>query len=213
MNQQAKFVTFEGIEGVGKSTCIATLAGHLKKKNIEYVLTREPGGTAIGEALRSILLSEHSESIESDTECLMVFAARAQHIKKVVHPNLTAGIWVISDRFTDSTYAYQGGGRKIPTEKIAQLEQWVHPNLQPDLTILLDADLEIALLRAKERGQADRFEGESLEFFKAARDVYLQRAKEHADRFRIIDANQALPAVQEQLHKLVEEWLSEHAEL
>lgn len=201
------FVTVEGGEGVGKSTNIAFIADWLRQQQIDFVLTREPGGTPLAEAIRELLLQPRDEQVADNTELLLMFAARAQHISAVIEPALSAGQWVVCDRFTDATYAYQGGGRQLGLEKVAALEQWVQGDLRPDVTLLLDADIEIGMARAGKRGQLDRFEREQREFFERVRDTYLQLAAQQPARFRVIDASQALPAVQQSLEGALQEML------
>ncbi len=193
------FITLEGIEGVGKSTCLTLICDFLAEKNINYKATREPGGTEIAEAIRQVLLASYQEKMTDDTELLLMFAGRAQHLACVIKPALAAGLWVISDRFTDASYAYQGGGRGIAAERIALLEQWVQADLKPDRVLLLDAPVEIALQRAKSRSAPDRIEAEKQAFFVKVRDCYLQRAKQFANRYTIIDTSQSLAQVKQQL--------------
>jgi len=187
------FITVEGIEGVGKSTNIQFIQDWLELNNIPYIHTREPGGTELGEQLRQLLL--HGGSVSDDAELLMMFASRAQHISEKIKPALRAGTWVVCDRFTDSTYAYQGGGRQLNVDNIQQLEQMVHAGLQPNLTLLLDAPVEIGRARAAKRGAADRIEAEDLAFFNRVRAMFLSRAKEFK-RYKVIDAAQPLEQVQ-----------------
>lgn len=206
----AKFITVEGIEGVGKSTNIAWLQQILDQRGIPYIMTREPGGTALGETLRGVLLDHRNTEMATDTELLLMFAARAQHLAQVIQPALTAGTWVVCDRFTDATYAYQGGGRGVSTSRIAELEQWVQGELRPDLTLLLDAPVELGLSRAAGRNQgADRFEREQAEFFDKVRASYLQMAEAQAQRYRVIDASQPLEAVQAQLAATMNRFLAD----
>lgn len=186
------FITLEGIEGVGKTTHIATICELLQGNHIPAIKTREPGGTDIGEKLRSLLLHD---SINSDTELLLMFAARAEHLHKVILPALQRNQWVICDRFTDASYAYQGGGRGIDKQRIALLETWVQGDFRPDYTILFDAPVEIALERMKNRSQLDKFEREKYDFFNRVRESYLQRATENPARYYIIDAALPLNAV------------------
>ncbi len=191
-----KFITVEGIEGVGKSTNIATIRRVLDENNIEYVVTREPGGTDLGEDIRSLLLDHKHQAMSDDCELLLMFASRAQHLAQVIMPALQCGKWVICDRFTDATYAYQGGGRGIDDKRIALLEEWVHGNQQPDLTFLLDTDVATGMARVHKRGAADRFESEATVFFERVRATYLARAKANATRTVVIDAGQALVDVE-----------------
>lgn len=192
--QPGKFITLEGSEGTGKSTNIGYVKAYLEQQGIQVVMTREPGGTALGEAIRSLILGDHH--IVSEAELLLLFAARAQHVKQVIGPALQEGVWVISDRFTEATHAYQGGGRGIETEIIDHLEQWVLGGLQPDLTLLLDVSPEIGMERIKNRGSRDRFEREDRAFFERVRARYLARAEASNGRIQIVDAAQALTDVQ-----------------
>ncbi len=199
------FITIEGGEGVGKSTNIAYIASQLSEANITFVVTREPGGTPLAEDIRQLLLSDRDEAISDNTELLLMFAARAQHIAEIIEPALTRGDWVICDRFTDATYAYQGGGRGIPESKISRLEQWVQGDLRPDATILLDAPVSVGMSRAGQRGKLDRIEREHDHFFENVRNRYLQLAECNSDRFRVVDASQALERVQESLRPIIDE--------
>ncbi|RMG58517.1 MAG: dTMP kinase [Gammaproteobacteria bacterium] len=189
------FITVEGVEGVGKSTQIEALVERLRIHGLEVELTREPGGTEVGEAIRTLLLSPEYPPMHADTELLLMFAARAEHIQRRILPALEQGRWVVCDRFTDASYAYQGGGRGMPLERIAQLEQWVQGDFRPDATLLLDAPPEVGLARARARGPQDRFEQEAVAFFERVRAVYLQRAAAEPERFRVIDAARPLEAV------------------
>ncbi len=208
----AKFITVEGIEGVGKSTNLTWLQQILDRRGIPYIMTREPGGTALGEILRGVLLDHRNTEMASDTELLLMFAARAQHLAQVIKPALEAGTWVVCDRFTDATYAYQGGGRGIARSRIASLEQWVQADLRPDLTLLLDAPVEIGLSRAAGRNQgADRFEREKAAFFDKVRTSYLQMAAAEAQRYRVIDASQPLDTVQAQLTATMDAFLGDRS--
>ena len=193
------FITLEGCEGVGKSTALAYITSYLSKKNIHFIITREPGGTPIAEALRKILLHHDDEIILPITELLLLFAGRAQHIANVIKPALEAKQWVISDRFTDASFAYQGGGRKMAMNQLQILSDWVQGDLQPDLTLLFDAPVEVGLSRITVRGQKDRIEKEKADFFERVRTVYLERAKQFPERFVIIDATQSLEFVQKQI--------------
>lgn len=193
-----KFITIEGIEGVGKSTNIAFIAAWLKSHKIECFVTREPGGTELGEQLRNLLL--HSGSVSDKAELLMMFASRAQHLEEKIKPALEQGVWVICDRFTDSTYAYQGGGRELNQDWIESLEKLVHEDLQPDITFLLDAPVEIGRTRASKRSEADRIESESVKFFNRVRDMFLSRASQF-ERYEVIDATQALERVQDEIER------------
>jgi dTMP kinase len=197
--QRGLFITVEGGEGVGKSTNIAFIAEQIRSAGVDLICTREPGGTEIAEAIRQLLLQKHAETIVELAELLLVFAARAQHIAHVIEPALAKGQWVLCDRFTDATFAYQGGGRGLNIDAIAQLEQLVQRELRPDVTFLLDAPVEIGRARVDARGVADRFESEQQVFFERVRAAYLQRAQVEAQRFRVIDAARPLTEVQAQL--------------
>ena len=196
---KGKFITVEGIEGVGKTTNIAFINKLISTAGKEVVLTREPGGTPLGEAIRGLLLDPQYTGMNADCELQLMFAARAEHLAEVVWPAMEAGQWVLCDRFTDATYAYQGGGRGIDVERIARLEQWVQGDFRPDLTLLLDVPVEIGLERAGNRGALDRFEQEEVAFFERVRQAYLEMARTHDGRYRVIDASQPLEAVQRQL--------------
>ncbi len=203
-----RFITVEGSEGVGKSSNLDFIESLLREAGKDVVRTREPGGTELGETLRGILLDARQEAICDDAELLLMFAARAQHLAEVIRPALAAGKWVLCDRFTDATYAYQGGGRGIPFERIAVLEQWVQGDLRPDLTLLLDMPVAAGLARAGERSEPDRFEQEQIAFFERVRRAYLERARQAPERFRIIDASPPLPEVQAQIRKALEPFLA-----
>lgn len=191
-----KFLTLEGTEGVGKSTNLAFIRDWLAAKGIEVVVTREPGGTPLAEELRSLLLSKRDEPFNETAELLVVFAARAQHIAQVIKPALARGAWVLSDRFTDATFAYQGAGRGLNLNTIKTLESLVQEELQPDLTVLLDIDVAIGLERARQRGEFDRFESEAQSFFERVRKGYQARVTEAPHRYAVIDASQPLDKVQ-----------------
>lgn len=201
------FITLEGPEGAGKSTNREYLAALLREQGIDVLLTREPGGTPLAERVRELLLAPSDEPMASDTELLLVFAARAQHLAQVIVPALQRGAVVLCDRFTDATYAYQGGGRGLDVERIAQLENFVQGALRPDLTLVFDLPVEVGLARAAARGRLDRFEQEGRDFFEAVRSTYLQRAKAEPARYRILDAAQSLDAVQRDLHALLPQLL------
>ncbi len=199
-----KFITIEGSEGVGKSSNIAFIENYLLDAGKDVLLTREPGGTELGEAIRDLLLDAKNTAMCSDTELLLMFAARAQHLEEVIRPALAVGKWVICDRFTDATYAYQGGGRGIPESRIAILEEWVQDGLQPDLTLLLDMPVAAGLERAGQRSAPDRFEQEKLAFFERVREAYLARAKKYDQRFRVVDAEPALATVEAQIRDILD---------
>ncbi len=205
------FITIEGIEGVGKSTNMDFVHQSLLASGIQVVLTREPGGTELGEKIRDLLLDHRNQSMVEDTELLLMFAARAQHLAEVIKPALARGQWVLCDRFTDATYAYQGGGRGIDTTRIAQLEQWVQDELRPDATLLLDAPVEIGLARAAGRDQAaDRFEREQQAFFVKVRKAYLELAGKNPGRYCVIDASRPLDHVKVQLSEVVNHLIKQH---
>lgn len=201
---RGRFITLEGGEGVGKSTNLRFIQQLLAQKQIDVLLTREPGGTELAEKIRQLLLEKHSEAITPQAELLLVFAARAQHIEHVILPALAQGKWVLSDRFTDATYAYQGGGRNMDNRLIAWLEDTVQGELRPDLTLLLDAPVETGLLRAQQRGKLDRFESEQRGFFERVRQAYLSRAHQDPQRYAIIDAAMPLAEVQNQICRAIE---------
>ena len=194
------FITIEGIEGVGKSTNINTIKGYLTQKKIDFIITREPGGTLLAEKIRDLLLEvNNDEKLSELSELLLIFASRAQHLEKLIKPALTKGKWVICDRFTDATYAYQGEGRGLDWGKISQLEELVQEHLRPDLTIILDLDPRLGLERAKGRGELDRFEQEKMEFFTKVRTAYLKIAAADPERCIVIDASSELAEVSELL--------------
>ncbi len=190
-----RFITFEGIEGAGKSSCIRIAANYLEQCGVPVTLTREPGGCELAEAIRDVLLSPKWSGMAQMTELLLMFAARHEHIERRIRPALTAGQWVLCDRFTDATYAYQGGGRGIDATRIAVLAQWVQATLQPDLTFLLDVPADVGLSRARQQGVADRFEQEDIAFFQRVRTCYLGLAKAEPGRFRVIDTVSSLESV------------------
>lgn len=192
-----KFITIEGIEGVGKSTNMEYIHRQLQAAGKDVVVTREPGGTPLAEAIRGLLLDPAYTGMDTLCELQLMFAARAEHLAKVIRPALAAGRWVLCDRFTDATYAYQGGGRGVDAAVIARLEDLVQGGFRPDLTLLLDVTVETGLARASLRGTLDRFEQEQVEFFERVRQAYLDMARKHPGRYRIIDAGQPLEAVQQ----------------
>jgi len=200
---RGKFLTIEGTEGVGKSTNLAFVRDWLTARGIEVVVTREPGGTPLAEEVRSLLLSKRDEAVDETAELLLVFAARAQHLARVIKPALDRGAWVLSDRFTDATYAYQGGGRGLSKSVIEQLELLVQGDLRPDLTLILDIDVELGLNRARQRGELDRFESETIGFFERVRAAYRQRVQAAPERYALVDAGQELSAVQNDINALL----------
>jgi dTMP kinase len=200
---RGRFITFEGIDGSGKSTQLSATAAALRIEGIEVLETREPGGTAVSEALRALLLERAMSPL---TETLLMFAARVEHIDEVIVPALGTGHWVLCDRFTDATYAYQSGGRGIAAEWIASLEAWVHPTLQPDLTVLIDLDAGQAALRRARVRHADRFESEDIEFFERVRNVYLTRAQADPDRFLLLDGQRPAAEILERIIERVKPW-------
>lgn len=200
---RGRFITFEGTEGVGKSTQLETARSALEAAGIGVLVTREPGGTPMAEAIRELLLTPRQESVNSMTELLLMFAARAQHLHERIVPALEQGTWVLCDRFTDATYAYQGGGRGVPQEQIAALEQLVQGDLRPDHVILLDAPVEVGMARARSRSAPDRFEREQAAFFQRIRDCYLERARLQPLRYHVVDAAQPLADVSRQVSGLI----------
>lgn len=197
------FITLEGPEGAGKSTNREYLAARLRDQGVDVVMTREPGGTPLAERIRELLLAPSEEAMAVDTELLLMFAARAQHLAQVIRPALARGAVVLCDRFTDATYAYQGGGRGLPVERIAILESFVQGELRPDLTLVFDLPVEVGLARAAARGRLDRFEQEGQAFFEAVRQAYLQRAGQQPQRYSLLDAAQPLEAVQRAIDALL----------
>lgn len=201
------FITLEGPEGAGKSTNREYLAAHLRAQGLDVVLSREPGGTPLAERIRELLLAPSDEPMAVDTELLLVFAARAQHLAQVIRPALARGAVVLCDRFTDATYAYQGGGRGLSKDRIAALETFVQGELRPDLTLIFDLPVEVGLARASARGRLDRFEQEGRTFFDAVRHAYLERAAAEPQRYRVVNAAQTLSEVQVALDALLPELL------
>ena len=201
-----KFITIEGTEGAGKSTNLSSIEKVLNDFDISYIVTREPGGTAVGEELRSVLLKNESINISGQTELLLMFASRMQHINDVIKPALKLNKWVICDRFTDASYAYQGYGRQLNLSFISSLENLVHPDLQPDLTLILDVPVNIAMGRVHNRGNLDRFEQEDVAFFKRVRAGYKEIAKNNIDRCREIDASKDLAEVQAEVMQIIRDF-------
>lgn len=204
---RGRFITLEGSEGSGKSTNLAFIHQQLQAAGLDVILTREPGGTPLSEQIRELLLDHRNSAMHSDTELLLMFAARAQHINEVILPALERGQWVLCDRFTDATYAYQGAGRGIDVARIAQLEQWVQGELRPDLTFFLDLPVSVGLARASERAELDRFEREQIDFFERVRHGYLAQVERHPKRYRLVDASQPLEQVQAQLAGQISDYL------
>lgn len=197
---QGKFITLEGTEGAGKSTNLAFIEAWLKQRGVDVVVTREPGGTAIGEKIRGLLLDKSHREMHADTELLLMFAARAQHIQEKILPALAQGKWVVSDRFTDASYAYQGAARGMGFERIAPIEAWVQQGFQPHKTFIFDLPIDIGMARVASRGgQTDRFEQERHDFFEKVRGAYLQRAQLATERYAVLDASQSLDEVQAQI--------------
>jgi dTMP kinase len=205
------FITLEGGEGAGKSSCMSFVQQYLEAAGRKVLVTREPGGTELGERVREILLHPDGAPIHSDTELLLMFAARAQHLAEVILPALDAGTVVLCDRFTDASYAYQGGGREIPFERIAALENWVQGDLRPDLTLLLDLPVEQGIARAGDRSAPDRFEQEDLAFLKRVREAYRKIARDEPERVRVVDASRDLAEVQAQLREHLDTFLGQRA--
>ena len=203
-NKRARFISFEGIDGAGKSTQIGFVSDFLRSRGITLVSSREPGGTPLGEKLRELLLHE---KMHLETEALLMFASRREHIAQVIAPALARGDWVISDRFTDASFAYQGGGRGLDRQKMEVLEQWVHPALQPDLTLLFDVPLDVARARLDASRSLDRFEQEQADFFAATREEYLRRAAQFPQRFRVIDSTRSIAETQARLLEILQELL------
>ncbi|SFW14307.1 dTMP kinase [Nitrosovibrio sp. Nv17] len=197
-----RFITLEGIDGAGKSTHLGWLETVLRARGRHAVVTREPGGTALGEALRALLL-DGSEGMHAETEALLMFAARREHLDKVILPALDRGDWVLSDRFTDASFAYQGGGRGVATDKLDHLERWVQGGLQPDLTLYFDVPVEIGRRRARAIRPADRFEREEDVFFRRVRDAYRERARRFPERIRVIDASRPLEDIRILLEEII----------
>ena len=192
--ERGLFISLDGIDGAGKTTHLQAIQAWMTQQNLPFVMTREPGGTPLGESLRTLLL-DPATHISNETECLLMFAARQQHLQDVIEPALAQGIHVISDRFTDATFAYQGGGRGLPWHKIEALELWVQAGLQPDLTLLLDVPLEVSMGRIEKSREKDRFEQEQAEFFTRVRSAYQQRAQTEPERYALINAHREREAV------------------
>lgn len=203
--KRARFITLEGIEGVGKSTHLKFIANWLRAQGIKPLVTREPGGTKLADEIRRLLLTPRNQPVTPMAELLLMFAARASHVEQVVRPALISGRWVLCDRFTDASYAYQGGGRRLPQRQIAALEHMVTRGLKPDLTLLLDAPVRVGMMRVRQRGARDRFELERQAFFERVRRVYLRRARNEPRRVCIIRADISLSAVREQIRNVLQQ--------
>ncbi|KQQ45074.1 thymidylate kinase [Duganella sp. Leaf126] len=204
--RSSKFITFEGIDGAGKSTHIAFAGRYLEQRGIALVSSREPGGTALGEKLRALVLHE---TMDLETEALLMFASRREHIAQVIAPALARGAWVISDRFTDASFAYQGGGRGMDRSKLEALEQWVHPHLQPDLTLLFDVPLAVARARLDATRALDKFEQEQSDFFAATRNEYLRRAAQFPQRFHLVDATRTIAEIETEIAGVLDALLAQ----
>ncbi|GAI78473.1 unnamed protein product, partial [marine sediment metagenome] len=198
--EQGRLITLEGVEGVGKTSALREIAAFLEQHAVDFIVTREPGGTPMAEAIRNTLLAAQEEKVDPYTELLLMFAARRQHIQTVIAPALAQGQWVVSDRFTDASFAYQGGGRGIELSHIQTLADWVQGDVKPHLTLLLDAPIAVAMRRLRHR-QHDRIEQAPLAFFERVRQTYLELARAQAERFVVIDASKDLPEVQKALHQ------------
>ncbi len=207
MSVMPRFITFEGGEGVGKTTQIQRLKEYLVSLGNKVLITREPGGTEIGEAIRQVLLDKTLPGMHQDTELLLMFAARAEHVQTVIYPVLADGVWVLSDRFVDASHVYQGVGRGVDATRIDQLERWTLGGFQPDLTFLLDMPVAAGMKRVHTRGETDRFETENLDFFQRIREGYLSRVKKFPERYRIIDAEQDLDVVTASINGALDKWL------
>lgn len=205
---RGKFITVEGGEGAGKSSNLAFMRDLLEQSGRQVVFTREPGGTALGEDIRELLLGHKHTGMAGDTELLLMFAARAEHLARIIVPALNDGKWVLCDRFTDASYAYQGGGRGIDMGRIQALESWVQQGLRPDLTLLLDLPVETGLERAGQRSEPDRFESEQQAFFERVRQVYIDIAEREPERVSMVDASRPLPEVQQQIRGVMEQFLN-----
>ncbi|MCS5588862.1 MAG: dTMP kinase [Candidatus Thioglobus sp.] len=202
--ERGKFITIDGVEGAGKSTQIEFICEYLKAKGVNVILTREPGGTDVGEKIRTLLLSNSTGKMHADTELMLMFAARNEHIQNKIMPALGRGDWVLSDRFTDSSYAYQGGGRGLDMERIKQLESWVVQDFAPDMTLLLDVPVEVGMSRVESRGKKDRIEMEKMDFFDRVRKAYIARSEEFPDRIKLIDSSQTIEHTTKQIGEILD---------
>lgn len=201
--KRGSFITLEGIEGAGKSTNLSFVHSLLELAGKRVVVTREPGGTPLGDELRRLLLDPGNSLMSNETELLLLFAARCEHVDRVIRPALESGAWVLCDRFSDASYAYQGGGRKMGVNRVRSLDEWVGSDLRPDLTLLLDLPVSLGMRRVRERSRPDRFESEGQEFFERARASYLERAVAEPGRIRVISADRALAAVQDEIRAVI----------
>ncbi len=204
---RGRFITVEGIEGAGKSSNLEFIKQLLEAAGKEVLFTREPGGTPLGEEVRNLLLGHRHTGMADDTELLLMFAARAENLEQKIRPALDAGIWVLCDRFTDASYAYQGGGRGIDMRRIQMLEEWTQGDLRPDLTVLLDLPVEVGLERAGKRSEPDRFEKEEIRFFESVRQAYLQIAWDQAERVKLVDASSPLYEVQARIREVFDDYI------
>ncbi|RUM81356.1 MAG: dTMP kinase [Candidatus Thioglobus sp.] len=202
--ERGKFITIDGVEGAGKSTQITFICDYLKAKGVKVILTREPGGTDVGEKIRTLLLSNSTGKMHADTELMLMFAARNEHIQNKIMPALGRGDWVLSDRFTDASYAYQGGGRGLDVERIAQLEQWVLQDFTPDMTLLLNVPVEIGMSRVESRGKKDRIELEATDFFNRVRQAYIDRSEQFPERIKLIDSSQTVEHTKQQIKVILD---------
>ena len=202
--ERGKFITIDGVEGAGKSTQIEFIYEYLKAKGANVILTREPGGTDVGEKIRTLLLSNSTGKIHADTELMLMFAARNEHIQNKIMPALKHGDWVLSDRFTDASYAYQGGGRGLDVSRIKKLEQWVSKDFTPDMTLLLDVPVEIGMSRVESRGKKDRIELESTNFFNRVRQGYIDRSEQFPERIKLIDSSQTVEYTKQQIKVILD---------
>jgi len=202
--ERGKFITIDGVEGAGKSTQIEFICEYLKAKGVNVILTREPGGTDIGEKIRTLLLSNSTGKMHADTELMLMFAARNEHIQNKIMPALKQGDWVLSDRFTDASYAYQGGGRGLDVGRIAQLEHWVSQDFTADMTLLLDVPVEIGMSRVESRGKKDRIELEATDFFNRVRQAYIDRSEQFPERIKLIDSSQTVDHTKQQIKVILD---------
>ncbi len=206
---KGKFITIDGVEGAGKSTQIAFIKKYLQKNGIDVILTREPGGTLLGEGIRNLLLDNKFHSMNSDTELLLMFAARNEHIYNKILPSLEKGIWVLSDRFTDASFAYQGGGRKLALDRIEIIEKWVQKKFQADLTIILDLNVNKGLKRITKRSEKDRIEKEDIDFFNRVRKVFLDRVKKYPNRIKLVDSSKSISAIKNDIKKILDNFIKQ----